>query len=127
MAQHVDDEAAENNRMRPWRWPAEWVRDEKFWRDVATRTASGILVVAISYHFAVFMGYIQNPGVWNSIGAFISSVAVTSGVGLIAGFLAAAISVVFHRITRKSNKQLAEATAHLQDVLDKQRKAEEEV
>lgn len=29
-------------KVKPWQWPAEWVKDEKFWRDVATRTASGL-------------------------------------------------------------------------------------
>ena len=31
----------------PWNWPAEWAVDEKFWREVATRTIAGILTLAL--------------------------------------------------------------------------------
>jgi hypothetical protein len=33
----------------PWyRWPGEWRRDEKFWREVATRTMAAMLSVGLT-------------------------------------------------------------------------------
>jgi NhaP-type Na+/H+ or K+/H+ antiporter len=94
----VSDQA-EKVKTKPWHWPGEWVRDQSFYRDIATRTASGVLVGVIGYSFAVFMGYIQNPGVWNSVSAFIGSVAVTGGFGALVGFIAAVASGLVHRVT----------------------------
>lgn len=61
-------------RVRPWRWPGQWFRDEKFWRDVASRTASGLIVALLIYLFAIFAGYVGTPsglGVLFAIGAFV--------------------------------------------------------
>lgn len=32
---------------RPLDWPGEWGRDEKFWREVATRTVAGMLTIVL--------------------------------------------------------------------------------
>lgn len=48
-------------KAKPWQWPGEWARDEKFWRDVGSRTIAGILVVAFGYLAALAGGYISQP------------------------------------------------------------------
>ncbi|WP_427007172.1 hypothetical protein [Pseudarthrobacter sp. H2] len=53
-------------RVRPWQWPGEWVRDEKFWRDVTARAASGVIVVFVGYWAAVWLGYIRQPNALKS-------------------------------------------------------------
>ncbi|WP_160665114.1 hypothetical protein [Pseudarthrobacter sp. ATCC 49987] len=50
-------------KSKPWQWPGEWMRDEKFWRDVASRTLAGALVVAMGYLVAVANGLLQVPPV----------------------------------------------------------------
>lgn len=47
-----------------WRRPATWVREESFWRDVATRTLAALISALIIYLFAVAAGYIGRPSVW---------------------------------------------------------------
>lgn len=56
---------------KPWQWPNEWARDEKFWRDVATRTASGLLTLFLAYNFAVIAGYLKQPAWLRSIAAVV--------------------------------------------------------
>ncbi|WP_437773541.1 hypothetical protein [Arthrobacter sp. KNU40] len=45
----------------PLRWPGEWLRDEKFWRDVASRTASGLIILFVGYWTALIIGFIKTP------------------------------------------------------------------
>jgi len=47
--------------VRPWQWPGEWFRDEKFWRDVGSRTASGLIVLFFGYWAALLLGFIKSP------------------------------------------------------------------
>ena len=47
--------------VRPWQWPGESFRDQSFWRDVATRTASGLIVLFIGYWTALLLGFIKSP------------------------------------------------------------------
>jgi hypothetical protein len=72
-------------RDKPWHWPREWARDEKFWRDVASRTASSGLVAFFAYVLAVVLGYVKRPDVMRV------SVVIALGLGL--GFGAFAIYV----------------------------------
>lgn len=46
---------------KPWQWPGEWMRDEKFWRDVGSRTIAGFIVVVLGYFSAIGLGYVQQP------------------------------------------------------------------
>ena len=46
---------------RPWQWPREWFRDEKFWRDVGSRTLAAVIAAGIIYLFAVAGGYVARP------------------------------------------------------------------
>jgi hypothetical protein len=46
----------------PWQWPSQWVRDEGFWRDVASRGTASFVVVVVGYVFATSAGYISTPG-----------------------------------------------------------------
>lgn len=53
----------------PWyRWPAEWSRDEKFWRDVGSRTLAGIIVVFVAWLGAIAFGYLQKPEFVHNLG-----------------------------------------------------------
>ena len=55
----------------PHKWPGEWVRDEKFWREVATRTVAGILALAIPGFVAFILlsvaGFLQTPDAWVTV------------------------------------------------------------
>lgn len=50
-----------DEKSKPWRWPGEWIRDEKFWKDVASRTLSGVLAVGVIYVYGLAVGYFQTP------------------------------------------------------------------
>lgn len=54
----------QNEPVKPSGWLVLWFRDEKFWRDVASRTVSGLIVLLIGYVYAVVSGYIARPNVW---------------------------------------------------------------
>lgn len=59
-------EISESKKAKPWQWPSDWIRDEKFWRDVTARAASGIIVLFVGYWGAVILGYIQQPNAFKS-------------------------------------------------------------
>lgn len=48
-------------KTKPWQWPGEWFRDEKFWRDVGSRTLSGLIVLFFGYWAALLLGFIKSP------------------------------------------------------------------
>jgi multisubunit Na+/H+ antiporter MnhC subunit len=80
----VTGQTEEKPQLRPWQWPGEWLRDEKFWKDVATRTVSGALVVFIVFLVGVSNGLLKVPTVMNIvIGLFL----IAGGVGLYLGFV----------------------------------------
>lgn len=54
-------------KSKPWQWPREWVRDEKFWREVTARGLSGLIVVAIWYCAAVAGGFIAETMVFRTL------------------------------------------------------------
>ena len=47
--------------MQPWRWPGQWLKDEKFWREVGSRTLSAVIAAGIIYLFAIAAGYVRRP------------------------------------------------------------------
>ncbi|MDR6794713.1 peptidoglycan/LPS O-acetylase OafA/YrhL [Pseudarthrobacter oxydans] len=47
--------------VKPWQWPGQWARDHTFYRDIATRTASGLIILLIGYVSAVLLGYVATP------------------------------------------------------------------
>lgn len=47
--------------VRPWQWPGEWFRDQSFWRDVGSRTLSGLIVLFFGYWAALLLGFIKSP------------------------------------------------------------------
>jgi len=55
----MSDTSDAEAKPKPWQWPGEWFRDEKFWRDVTARAMSGLVIAFILYLFAVFGGYIK--------------------------------------------------------------------
>jgi hypothetical protein len=46
---------------RPWLWPSEWFKDEKFWREVTARAMSGVIVLVLAALGAVAAGLIVQP------------------------------------------------------------------
>lgn len=56
--------------------PRRWLRDYVFWRDILTTLIGGLLVLVTAYLWAVFTGYIQTPGVWETV------VSVTLGIAV---------------------------------------------
>ena len=67
---------------RPRRWLRAWVREEVFWRDVTTRTISGLLVVAITFLAGLAGGYFETP---DGRSAALSALGVILGAGLLVG------------------------------------------
>ncbi|MDQ0825394.1 membrane protease YdiL (CAAX protease family) [Arthrobacter sp. B2I5] len=57
----MTEQTEEKAPARAWQWPLEWWHDEKFWRDVATRTVSGLVVLLIGYIVAVASGLLGIP------------------------------------------------------------------
>lgn len=57
----MSDATDVQKQLKPWQWPGEWVKDEKFWRDVASRAAAGLIVVFIGYLVAVASGLLGLP------------------------------------------------------------------
>lgn len=51
-------------RTPPSRWLQKWVREEKFWRDVVTRTLAALIVVFLGYLYAIMAGYVGAPNMW---------------------------------------------------------------
>jgi hypothetical protein len=49
------------DQSKPWKWPGEWFRDERFWRDVGSRTLSGLIVLFFGYWAALLLGFIKSP------------------------------------------------------------------
>lgn len=74
---------AENSDERPvspWAWPGEWVREEKFWRDIGARVLAGVVTAAIVYLGALVLGYLHTP----EVGAGVMIVLVGAGALLLA-------------------------------------------
>ncbi len=57
MSESVETE----KKSKPWQWPGEWVKDEKFWREVTARATSALIVVLIGYIAAMVLGYVSTP------------------------------------------------------------------
>lgn len=51
-------------KLKPSEWPREWWHDEKFWKDVASRTVAGAIVVFLGYLAALAGGYIAQPQIY---------------------------------------------------------------
>ena len=69
-----------------WARPFQWMRDEKFWRDVATQAIGGAIVVTAGYLFGLGAGTIPPPTNKNImfdvvvvIGAFVVSFVAAGG------------------------------------------------
>lgn len=46
---------------KPWQWPSEWAKDQAFWRDIATKTISGLVIAVVVYVYGVVAGYFGTP------------------------------------------------------------------
>jgi hypothetical protein len=51
-------------RVPATRWLRKWLREEKFWQDITTRTLSALIVVLLGYLYAVLAGYVGAPNMW---------------------------------------------------------------
>lgn len=96
-------------------WPREWAKDQSFYRDIATRTISGLLVVGIAYVFGVLAGYFQDPGFWNATGAFFGSLLIAAGgaggIATTTGLLLTATSA-FHAYRQRKRMEREQARKH---------------
>lgn len=59
-------------KQSPWyRWAGEWRRDEKFWREIATRTIATLLALfitsVVAYVSLLVTGFLAQPNAWVSI------------------------------------------------------------
>ncbi|WP_165817910.1 hypothetical protein [Microbacterium sp. Gd 4-13] len=81
MAQNSDE-----HPVSPWAWPGEWVREEKFWRDIGARVLAGVVTAAIVYVGALVLGYLHTP----EVGAGVMIVLIGAGA-LILGSSGAAV------------------------------------
>jgi len=59
----MTDIEPEKPKVSPWLWPLEWWVDEKFWRDVATRTIAGLIVVFAVWGVGIAIGVFSKPEV----------------------------------------------------------------
>lgn len=87
-------EETKEKKVHPIHWPREWAKDEKFWKDVASRTASGVLVLVIAYLYSVTTGYLASPEVQQSGLDFVIRAGCAFLVTIGVGFL---ISAIRHR------------------------------
>jgi hypothetical protein len=46
------------------RWLSKWLREEKFWQDITTRTLAALIVIFLGYVYAVLAGYVGAPNMW---------------------------------------------------------------
>ena len=58
--------AEERERTPPSRWVLKWLREEVFWRDVASGTVSTLIVLFLGYVYAILAGYIGKPNMWRA-------------------------------------------------------------
>jgi len=74
---------------RPWYWPAAWMREEKFWRDIGTRVLAGVITAAIIYCGALLLGYLHSPeigaGLLLALGIAGGGILIAIAAGLLAG------------------------------------------
>ncbi|RKT36914.1 hypothetical protein DEU34_1444 [Microbacterium sp. AG1240] len=72
-------ENSEERPVAPWAWPGEWVREEKFWRDIGARVLAGVVTAAIVYVGALVLGYLHTP----EVGAGVMIVLIGAGALLL--------------------------------------------
>ncbi|OBJ46839.1 hypothetical protein A5630_10875 [Mycolicibacterium mucogenicum] len=65
----------------PKRWLGKWVREEKFWQDVTTRTLAALIVIFFGYLYAVIAGYVGKPNASRAVAALLA----TSALAVLAG------------------------------------------
>lgn len=54
-------EVPEEQRASVWSYPAKWLKEESFYRDITTRALSIAVVALVAYIYAVATGYLQTP------------------------------------------------------------------
>jgi hypothetical protein len=66
-------------KARPWQWPGEWFRDEKFWREVTARGLSGHIVVFLAYSAAILLASSKLQSVSFVGGQLLGIIVLSSG------------------------------------------------
>lgn len=54
-------EEAETTTAPSSRWVTKWLRDEAFWRDIATRVISGLILAVLTWAGLIGFGYLRAP------------------------------------------------------------------
>lgn len=94
-------------------WPADWVKSEAFWRDVASRAAAGTIVITLGAAAAVAAGIID----WKEFGRgamYVGTTAIAIGlmIQLSVGFIRP-IYVIFGRIKNTAARVLLQGATTL--------------
>lgn len=90
----MTEQTDEKPQLRPWQWPGEWVKDEKFWREVTARALSGLIVIGLGALGAVAAGIIPHVDFFR--------------LGLTLATVFAYIGVSIERLARNQVKRQAE-------------------
>ena len=70
--------ADDDERLRPWLWPGGWFRDEAFWRQVTTATASTLMTAGVAFLAARFGGYFRASAVVDDLQTLIAGTVLVS-------------------------------------------------
>lgn len=97
----------EDASLPPHRWPVIWLRDYTFWRDVTSTLIGGTLVLVLAFLWALFMGYLTSPGLWEAIGSFFAAAGSSIAIlGTTMAALAAWMAVVARPETKGERVKL---------------------
>lgn len=106
------------------KWPGAWLRDYTFWRDVVSTAIGGLLVLMVAFIWAVLMGYLTSPGLWQAIGSFFGAISISAVAPALAGAVALIVSISTHRMQR-TQAERAEADLWKAARKEKRRRDEE--
>jgi MFS family permease len=85
---------ADEEVSRPINWPREWLHDEKFWREVATRTVAGIIAGIVLAALAALVALRLTPLTGDAAKIASGVLIGTTLLGAIAGGVPAVFSIV---------------------------------
>jgi hypothetical protein len=115
--------ADDDERLRPWRWPGGWVRDEAFWRQITTATVSTLMTAGVAFLAARFAGiFAQVP--WSTICKTLLAGAV---LVLMLALIVLLIESGFATAERRIEKRLVRRSNDLRANLDAIRKELDEM
>lgn len=89
--------------MKPWRWPGMWFKDEKFWRDVGSRTLAAVFAAGVIYVCALLGGYVQRPNTALALGFVVGNI-VLLGLSILVGSKRSEPAPKHSRFWRRENR-----------------------